>query len=115
MERAMGIEPTSEAWEASILPLYDARSLFLIVLRNLFSVKRLRPATNQPLRDHLSLGQRNHVCAPDRVAVNPRKRRVGPGLAGRDRYGHGQRPRDVSSGFAHQLHSPVYAKLGEQR
>lgn len=30
----MGIEPTSEAWEASILPLYDARSLFLIVLRN---------------------------------------------------------------------------------
>ena len=30
----MGIEPTSEAWEASILPLYDARSLFSIVLRN---------------------------------------------------------------------------------
>ena len=27
MERAMGIEPTSEAWEASILPLYDARSI----------------------------------------------------------------------------------------
>ena len=26
----MGIEPTSEAWEASILPLYDAR-LFLTV------------------------------------------------------------------------------------
>ena len=26
MERAMGIEPTSEAWEASILPLYDARA-----------------------------------------------------------------------------------------
>jgi hypothetical protein len=25
----MGIEPTSEAWEASILPLYDARSLLL--------------------------------------------------------------------------------------
>ncbi len=25
-ERAMGSEPTSEAWEASILPLYDARS-----------------------------------------------------------------------------------------
>src|SRR5260221_579011 len=27
MERAMGNEPTSEAWEASILPLYDARSV----------------------------------------------------------------------------------------
>jgi hypothetical protein len=36
----MGIEPTSEAWEASILPLYDARSLFLIILSNRFSVQR---------------------------------------------------------------------------
>ena len=27
MERATGIEPVSEAWEASILPLYDARSV----------------------------------------------------------------------------------------
>jgi hypothetical protein len=36
MERAMGIEPTSEAWEASILPLYDARSIryFVIILKN---------------------------------------------------------------------------------
>ena len=32
LERAMGIEPTSEAWEASILPLYDARSGFLLPL-----------------------------------------------------------------------------------
>jgi hypothetical protein len=27
LERAMGIEPTSEAWEASILPLNYARSI----------------------------------------------------------------------------------------
>jgi hypothetical protein len=27
----MGIEPTSEAWEASILPLYDARSTLWFV------------------------------------------------------------------------------------
>jgi hypothetical protein len=27
----MGIEPTSEAWEASILPLYDARSFSIVV------------------------------------------------------------------------------------
>ena len=27
LERATGIEPVSEAWEASILPLYDARSV----------------------------------------------------------------------------------------
>jgi hypothetical protein len=26
LERAVGIEPTSEAWKASVLPLYDARS-----------------------------------------------------------------------------------------
>jgi hypothetical protein len=32
MERAMGIEPTSEAWEASILPLYDARSLSSLLI-----------------------------------------------------------------------------------
>jgi hypothetical protein len=30
----MGIEPTSEAWEAPVLPLNYARSLFLIVLVN---------------------------------------------------------------------------------
>jgi hypothetical protein len=28
------IQPTSEAWEASVLPLNYARSLFLIVLTN---------------------------------------------------------------------------------
>ena len=35
----MGIEPTSEAWEASILPLYDARSFsnLLITLQLPFS------------------------------------------------------------------------------
>ena len=31
LERAMGIEPTSEAWEASILPLYDARSKLILL------------------------------------------------------------------------------------
>jgi hypothetical protein len=41
----MGIEPTSEAWEASILPLYDARSLFRIVRRNLLSVQRFQSLT----------------------------------------------------------------------
>ena len=49
----MGIEPTSEAWEASILPLYDARSLFLIVLRNQFLVQRFGPSrarSGRPLR-----------------------------------------------------------------
>ena len=25
LERAMGIEPTAPAWEAGVLPLYDAR------------------------------------------------------------------------------------------
>jgi hypothetical protein len=36
----MGIEPTSEAWEASILPLYDARSE-AIVPANGLAEKRL--------------------------------------------------------------------------
>jgi hypothetical protein len=37
----MGIEPTSEAWEASILPLYDARS---------FTNLANRPCTRKHLR-----------------------------------------------------------------
>ena len=32
MERAMGIEPTSEAWEASILPLNYARPLSTLLI-----------------------------------------------------------------------------------
>jgi hypothetical protein len=34
VERAMGIEPTAQAWEAWVLPLYDARvSVILVALR----------------------------------------------------------------------------------
>jgi len=40
---------------------------------------------DQSLRHHLPFGQRNHVWAQSRVAVTLRNRRVGPGLAGRDR------------------------------
>jgi outer membrane receptor protein involved in Fe transport len=32
MERAMGIEPTAQAWEAWVLPLYDARVLSILVV-----------------------------------------------------------------------------------
>ena len=31
MERAMGIEPTAQAWEAWVLPLYDARLNAILV------------------------------------------------------------------------------------
>ncbi len=30
MERAMGIEPTSSAWKAEVIPLYDARNAGLL-------------------------------------------------------------------------------------
>ena len=36
----MGIEPTSETWEAPILPLNYTRSLFLIVLVNACGSRR---------------------------------------------------------------------------
>lgn len=36
----MGIQPTPEACEAPVLPLYYARSLFLKMLSNRFSVQR---------------------------------------------------------------------------
>jgi hypothetical protein len=32
VERAMGIEPTALAWEARVLPLYDARAEVLGML-----------------------------------------------------------------------------------
>jgi hypothetical protein len=31
VERAMGIEPTAQAWEAWVLPLYDARAASILV------------------------------------------------------------------------------------
>jgi hypothetical protein len=39
----MGIEPTSEAWEASILPLYDARSTYLLARLYPNSTKNVFP------------------------------------------------------------------------
>jgi hypothetical protein len=41
----MGIEPTSEAWEASILPLYDARSEAIVPANWLAGKRRERRAT----------------------------------------------------------------------
>jgi hypothetical protein len=32
VERAMGIEPTAQAWEACVLPLYDARLVTILVV-----------------------------------------------------------------------------------
>ena len=32
MERVMGIEPTSQAWEAHVLPLYDTRIWNAVIL-----------------------------------------------------------------------------------
>ena len=40
----MGIEPTSEAWEASILPLYDARSATKLAKH--FRARKHRTASN---------------------------------------------------------------------
>src|SRR5712691_11148501 len=54
MERAMGIEPTSEAWEASILPLYDARSTYLLArlyinsARKVLAINSLHAGTLRP-------------------------------------------------------------------
>jgi hypothetical protein len=49
----MGIEPTSEAWEASILPLYDARSSFqrkdCITLHNCLKLLQITTGHNLDL------------------------------------------------------------------
>ncbi len=44
----MGIEPTSEAWEASILPLYDARSFSVYGLY--ITVRLLVQTVYEPFR-----------------------------------------------------------------
>ncbi len=45
----------------------------------------LLPACELELCRHLPFGQRNRGCAPGRVAVILMSKRVGPGVAGRDR------------------------------
>jgi hypothetical protein len=45
----MGIEPTSEAWEASILPLYDARSVLEFVDYTQLGDRRYRPVISHIL------------------------------------------------------------------
>ena len=53
----MGIEPTSEAWEASILPLYDARSIL-----NLLHYTRLSESrTPSPFLSLFSKSGQNHI------------------------------------------------------
>ena len=62
----MGIEPTSEAWEASILPLYDARS-FLLAGR-LYIIKRLLVQSGHLAQFSIDSGERNPDCLSQRGA-----------------------------------------------
>jgi hypothetical protein len=60
LERATGIEPVSEAWEASILPLNYARSARAIVLRDRLSVqgfarRRMSHAARQRMRPGITI------------------------------------------------------------
>ena len=45
MERVMGIEPTSRAWEAHVLPLYDTRNKKLDSAKGFFSWQLVYHAT----------------------------------------------------------------------
>ena len=89
----MGIEPTSEAWEASILPLYDARSFLQLsdyTQRRNFSY---RPAIPHIFQTHP--GKRTHAL-PDRRGLFveaftqaehwPRQARAGPNFSFRNEY-----------------------------
>src|ERR1700723_2571606 len=62
----MGIEPTSEAWEASILPLYDARSFQLSRLY-LIAPPREKSAAQLP---HARNSQRNRRRPPILIGQN---------------------------------------------
>ena len=70
LERAMGIEPTSEAWEASILPLYDARSLRLPRLY-LIQLPREKPAAEHGTQiPHASETHASPRAAPILIGQN---------------------------------------------
>ena len=84
----MGIEPTSEAWEASILPLYDARSIryFVIIPKNvsnrtdamrrfpgavLLTNKRSRRKLAERARDALRMRRDDSRAHPMDVGLYP--------------------------------------------
>jgi hypothetical protein len=50
LERAMGIEPTAQAWEAWVLPLYDARAA-LILFASPPSAQIVRPGGRRRRHD----------------------------------------------------------------
>ncbi len=48
VERVMGIEPTSRAWEAHVLPLYDTRNKDLDSAKEFFLWQPVRLPCNHP-------------------------------------------------------------------
>src|SRR5262245_55503826 len=70
LERAMGIEPTPEAWEAAVLPLNYARSSADSTI-DPSSVRRVAVARCRacvlPYRNPVSLERRTHRRAGDRM------------------------------------------------
>src|SRR6185437_799173 len=50
VERAMGIEPTALAWEARVLPLYDARRAHNSTRETVFSANRPPFPAERPRR-----------------------------------------------------------------
>ena len=51
VERAMGIEPTAQAWEAWVLPLYDARATpILVAQENMWQIPETEKARGAPWR-----------------------------------------------------------------
>jgi hypothetical protein len=81
----MGIEPTSEAWEASILPLYDARSfrlpgLYLIPApreKLRARVLQKRAVTNRralPMHSACQIAISSLTCCTPETSASPRAR-----------------------------------------
>jgi len=60
----MGIEPTSEAWEASILPLYDARSGDIVPANGLSEKRRPRESGSHKIYWNWQLDRVAHPLLP---------------------------------------------------
>src|SRR2546427_12818181 len=80
----MGIEPTSEAWEASILPLYDARSIAFDSTQSHSAVATAwLTKTEDPVRLVALANRYSHVSVPKILTLFIPEILSHPAIAGR--------------------------------
>ena len=108
----MGIEPTSEAWEASILPLYDARSFLQLPDYTQRGNCPYRPATSDIFQTHC--GKRPPAPSDRRsLLVEALEQRAGRGRGKREQARISQPEINIIDDSLYP-HPPRMVKTGQQ-